>query len=194
MATNNHDGLFKYKQDNGDIDILYPKTKVANVEGAATAASVTTLSNRVDAEQAAQDAKIENNIQGISTLNNRVDSLNDLGNIPDHLPYSFDGVSVVFGAYPGIDISTVSGYAILPWVHTHNHNLTGSIDSIYNFYIVNLTNGSTQIVDSGATVIITAHDDSPSCIFVRFNVPANLNSLTPYLIYSSKLSITISNS
>lgn len=183
MATNNYDGLFKYKQDNGDIDVLYPKTKVANVEGAATAASVNTLSNRVDAEQAAQDAKIESNIQGISTLNN----------IPDRLPYSLDGVSVVFGAYPGIDISTVSGYASLPWVHTRNHTLTGSIASPYNFYIVNLTNGSVQIVDSGATVSITAHHSSPSNISIRFNVPVNINALTPYLVYSSKLSITISN-
>lgn len=169
MATNNYDGLFKYKQDNGDITVLYPKTKVANVEGAATTDSVTTLSNRVD-------------------------SLNDLGNIPDRLPYSFEGVSVVFGAYPGMDISTVSGYASLPWVHTRNHNLTGSIASPYNFYIVNLTNGSTQIVDAGATVNITAHDNSPSNISVRFKVPVNLNALTPYLVYSSKLSITISNS
>lgn len=49
MAINNYDGFLKYKQDNGDIAVLYPKTKVANVEGAATAASVTTLSGRVDA-------------------------------------------------------------------------------------------------------------------------------------------------
>lgn len=46
--TNNYDGLFKYKQDNGDIAVLYPRTKVANVEGAATAESVTALSGRVD--------------------------------------------------------------------------------------------------------------------------------------------------
>ena len=49
MAINNYDGFLKYKQDNGDIAVLYPKTKVANVEGAATADSVTTLSGRVDA-------------------------------------------------------------------------------------------------------------------------------------------------
>ena len=48
MATNNYDGFLKYKQDNGDIAVLYPKTKVANVEGAATAASVTALTGRVD--------------------------------------------------------------------------------------------------------------------------------------------------
>lgn len=46
--TNNYDGIFKYKQDNGDIAVLFPKTKVANVEGAATAESVTALSERVD--------------------------------------------------------------------------------------------------------------------------------------------------
>nr|DAO24480.1 MAG TPA: hypothetical protein [Caudoviricetes sp.] len=169
MATNNYDGLLKYKQDNGDIAVIYPKTKVANVAGAATAESVATLSNRVD-------------------------SINDLGNIPNRLPYSFEGVSVVFGAYPGMDINTVSGYASLPWIHTRNHKLTGSIESPYNFYVVNLTNGSVQIVDSGATVNITAQADSPSNIIVRFIVPANLNVLTPYLVYSSKLSITISNS
>ena len=48
MAINNYDGFLKYKQDNGDIAVLYPKTKVANVEGAATAASVTALTGRVD--------------------------------------------------------------------------------------------------------------------------------------------------
>lgn len=48
MAINNFDGFLKYKQDNGDIAVLYPKTKVANVEGAATAASVTALTGRVD--------------------------------------------------------------------------------------------------------------------------------------------------
>lgn len=47
--TNNYNGIFKYKQDNGDIAVLFPKTKVANVEGAATAESVTALSSRVDA-------------------------------------------------------------------------------------------------------------------------------------------------
>lgn len=48
MAINNYDGFLKYKQDNGDIAVLYPKTNVANVEGAATAASVTALTGRVD--------------------------------------------------------------------------------------------------------------------------------------------------
>lgn len=48
MAINNYDGFLKYKQDNGDIAVLYPKTKVANVEGAATAASVAALTGRVD--------------------------------------------------------------------------------------------------------------------------------------------------
>lgn len=48
MAINNYDGFLKYKQDNGDIAVLYPKTNVANVKGAATAASVTALTGRVD--------------------------------------------------------------------------------------------------------------------------------------------------
>lgn len=52
MAINNYDGFLKYKQDNGDIAVLFPKTKVANVEGAATAASVTALTGRVDAADA----------------------------------------------------------------------------------------------------------------------------------------------
>lgn len=46
--TNTYNGTFKYKQDNGDIAVLFPKTKVANVEGAATAESVAALSSRVD--------------------------------------------------------------------------------------------------------------------------------------------------
>lgn len=52
MAINNYDGFLKYKQDNGDIAVLYPKTKVANVEGAATDTSVTALTDRVDAADA----------------------------------------------------------------------------------------------------------------------------------------------
>lgn len=52
MAINNYDGFLKYKQDNGDVAVLYPKTKVANVEGAATSASVTALTGRVDAADA----------------------------------------------------------------------------------------------------------------------------------------------
>ena len=53
MAITNYDGFLKYKQDNGDIAVLYPKTKVANVEGAATAASVTALTE--DVTQAKKD-------------------------------------------------------------------------------------------------------------------------------------------
>lgn len=62
MAINNYDGFLKYKQDNGDIAVLYPKTKVANVEGAATAASVTALTGRVDAA----DASITQNTAAIT--------------------------------------------------------------------------------------------------------------------------------
>ena len=47
MDINNYNGFLKYKQDNGDIAVLYPKTKVANVEGAATSDSVTALDTRV---------------------------------------------------------------------------------------------------------------------------------------------------
>lgn len=63
MAINNYDGFLKYKQDNGDIAVLYPKTKVANVEGAATATSVTDLTGRVDiieANQEGADTNINN--------------------------------------------------------------------------------------------------------------------------------------
>ena len=62
MAINNFDGFLKYKQDNGDIAVLYPKTKVANVEGAATAASVTALTDRVDTA----DANITQNTAAIT--------------------------------------------------------------------------------------------------------------------------------
>lgn len=54
MAINTYDGFLKYKQDNGDIAVLYPKTKVANVEGAATDDSVTALTGRVDTIEANQ--------------------------------------------------------------------------------------------------------------------------------------------
>lgn len=69
--TNNYDGLFKYKQDNGDIAVLFPKTKVANVEGAATAESVTILSGRVDTI----DAKVTTNTNNISDHGTRLDTL-----------------------------------------------------------------------------------------------------------------------
>lgn len=71
MATSNYDGFLKYKQDNGDIAVLYPKTKVANVEGAATAASVTALSGRVDTI----DANVTQNTNDIADHGTRLDDL-----------------------------------------------------------------------------------------------------------------------
>lgn len=71
MATTNYDGFLKYKQDNGDVAVLFPKTKVANVEGAATAASVTALSGRVDTI----DANVTQNTNDIADHGTR---LNDL--------------------------------------------------------------------------------------------------------------------
>ena len=71
MATTNYDGFLKYKQDNGDIAVLYPKTKVANVEGAATAASVTALSGRVDTI----DANVTQNTNDIADHGTRLDTL-----------------------------------------------------------------------------------------------------------------------
>ena len=69
--TNNYDGTLKYKQENGDIAVLYPKTKVANVEGAATAASVTAVSGRVDTI----DANVTQNTHDISDHGTRLDAL-----------------------------------------------------------------------------------------------------------------------
>ena len=69
--TNNYDGLFKYKQDNGDIAVLYPKTKVANVEGAATAESVTALTTRVDTI----DTNVTQNTHDIADHGTRLDAL-----------------------------------------------------------------------------------------------------------------------
>lgn len=69
--TNNYDGYLKYKQDNGDIAVLYPKTKVANVAGAATAASVTALSGRVDTI----DANVTTNTNDIADHGTRLDTL-----------------------------------------------------------------------------------------------------------------------
>lgn len=71
MAINNFDGFLKYKQDNGDIAVLYPKTKVANVEGAATAASVTALSGRVDTI----DTNVTANTNDIADHGTRLDDL-----------------------------------------------------------------------------------------------------------------------
>ena len=71
MAINNYDGFLKYKQDNGDIAVLYPKTKVANVEGAATATSVTALSGRVDTI----DTNVTANTNTIAGHGTRLDTL-----------------------------------------------------------------------------------------------------------------------
>ena len=71
MAINNFDGFLKYKQDNGDIAVLYPKTKVANVEGAATSASVTALTGRADDI----DAKVTANTNDIADHGTRLDDL-----------------------------------------------------------------------------------------------------------------------
>ena len=79
MATNNYDGLFKYKQENGDIAVLYPKTKVANVEGAATAASVTAVSGRVDTV----DANVTQNTHDIADHGTRLDALEAKGGSTD---------------------------------------------------------------------------------------------------------------
>lgn len=71
MAINIYDGFLKYKQDNDDIAVLYPKTKVANVEGAATAASVTALTGRVDTI----DANVTTNTATIADHGTRLDTL-----------------------------------------------------------------------------------------------------------------------
>lgn len=77
--TNNYDGTLKYKQENGDIAVLYPKTKVANVEGAATAASVTAVSDRVNTI----DANVTQNTHDISDHGTRLDALEAKGGSTD---------------------------------------------------------------------------------------------------------------
>lgn len=77
--TNNYDGTLKYKQDNGDIAVLYPKTKVANVEGAATAASVTAVSGRVDTI----DSNVTQNTHDIADHGTRLDALEAKGGSTD---------------------------------------------------------------------------------------------------------------
>ena len=77
--TNNYDGILKYKQDNGDIAVLFPKTKVANVDGAATAESVATLSSRVDTI----DANVTQNTHDIADHGTRLDTLEAKGGSTD---------------------------------------------------------------------------------------------------------------
>ena len=77
--TNNYNGFLKYKQDNGDIAVLFPKTKVANVEGAATAESVATLSSRVDTI----DANVTQNTRDIADHCTRLDTLEAKGGSTD---------------------------------------------------------------------------------------------------------------
>ena len=77
--TNNYNGFLKYKQDNGDIAVLFPKTKVANVEGAATAESVATLSSRVDTI----NANVTQNTQDIANHGTRLDTLEAKGGSTD---------------------------------------------------------------------------------------------------------------
>lgn len=77
--TNNYDGTWKYKQENGDIAVLFPKTKVANVEGAATAESVATLSSRVDTI----DTNVTQNTHDIADHGTRLDTLEAKGGSTD---------------------------------------------------------------------------------------------------------------
>lgn len=77
--TNNYNGFLKYKQDNGDIAVLFPKTKVANVEGAATAESVATLSSRVDTI----DTNVTQNTHDIADHGTRLDALEAKGGSTD---------------------------------------------------------------------------------------------------------------
>lgn len=77
--TNNYDGTLKYKQENGDIAVLFPKTKVANVEGAATAESIATLSSRVDTI----DANVTQNTHDIADHGTRLDTLEAKGGSTD---------------------------------------------------------------------------------------------------------------
>lgn len=71
MAINNYNGYLKYKQDNGDIAVLYPKTKVVNVEGAATADSVIALTDRVDTIE----TSVTTNTNTIAGHGTRLDTL-----------------------------------------------------------------------------------------------------------------------
>lgn len=77
--TNNYDGIWKYKQENGDIAVLFPKTKVANVEGAATAESVANLSSRVDTI----NANVTQNTHDIADHGTRLDTLEAKGGSTD---------------------------------------------------------------------------------------------------------------
>jgi chromosome segregation ATPase len=77
--TINYDGFLKYKQDNDDIAVLFPKTKVANVEGAATAESVATLSSRVDTI----DTNVTQNTHDIADHGTRLDALEAKGGSTD---------------------------------------------------------------------------------------------------------------
>lgn len=77
--TNNYNGFLKYKQDNGDIAVLFPKTKVANVEGAATAESVATLSSRVNTI----NANVTQNTHDIADHGTRLDTLEAKGGSTD---------------------------------------------------------------------------------------------------------------
>lgn len=77
--TNNYNGFLKYNQDNGDIAVLFPKTKVANVEGAATAESVAALSSRVDTI----DANVTQNTHDIADHGTRLDTLEAKGGSTD---------------------------------------------------------------------------------------------------------------
>lgn len=77
--TNNYDGIWKYKQENDDIAVLFPKTKVANVEGAATAESVAALSSRVDTI----DANVTQNTHVIADHGTRLDTLEAKGGSTD---------------------------------------------------------------------------------------------------------------
>lgn len=71
MANASYNGYLKYKQENGDIATLLPKTDVTNVTGAAKASDLTALTEKVTTI----DSNVTQNTHDIADHGTRLDDL-----------------------------------------------------------------------------------------------------------------------
>lgn len=199
MATNNYDGLFKYKQDNGDIVELIPvgvdteaRTLATNEATRAKAAEqklendkadksaipdVSALVTKVtyDAGQAAQDAKIA----ALKAVE------------PDILPYLFDSITISSIAFANRAVTVAELFVDLPWIHSQCHTLKASLSGS-PFYVVNLRDGTVQTVTDNISLFATCAPDIPYHLLVQIRFSASFAANTPYLVAISNASIVIS--
>lgn len=197
MPTN---GTLKYKQDDGSIVELNP----AGVDAEARALATAEANRAKAAEQKLENDKADKSaIPDVSALvtketynagqaaqDAKIAALKAV--TPDILPYQFDRISISSFIYSStFNISYVTAYIDLPWLHSQNHQLTASISGGSGFMIVNLSDGSVQSVDDGITVFADCDSSKPYHVNVGFQIPATILASTPYLVVSPITFVTI---